>query len=189
MNGQTAALFNFATDVVERQATARPRDIALWCVAESGEEKRFTFSELAAQSRRAASFFHKIGIRRGDRILVILPRVSQWWIAMLGLIKIGAVPIPGTMLLTAGDIAYRARAAETVGIITCEEVAARLGSFDGRKIVAGASLAGWTDFDAVIAGGQFDIVRGPVARGGARGTGNSLYVRDPDSNVVELRYY
>jgi acyl-coenzyme A synthetase/AMP-(fatty) acid ligase len=162
MSGQTPALFNFATDVVERQARLRPRGIALWCVRENGEEQRFTFSELAGQFRRAASFLNQLGIRRGDRILVILPRTPQWWIAMLGLTKIGAVPIPGTMLLTATDIDYRARAAETVGIITCGEVAARLANFDGKKIVVGGSQPDWTDFDAGVAGAGVDFEPEPT---------------------------
>ena len=158
MDGQTPALFNFTTDVMELQANLRPHDAALWCVEESGEEKRFTFAELADQFRRAASFFDKLGIRHGDRILVILPRIPQWWIAMLGLIKIGAVPIPGTMLLTAKDIGYRSKAAEVAGIITCAEVAERLGDFHGRKIIAAASQPGWTNFDAGLreSGADFD---------------------------------
>ena len=45
------------------------------------------------------------------------------------------------------------------------------------------------DLDAVRAGGTFDVVEGPVQRWGARGDATSLYVRDPDGNVVELRYY
>jgi catechol 2,3-dioxygenase-like lactoylglutathione lyase family enzyme len=45
------------------------------------------------------------------------------------------------------------------------------------------------DFEALVASGRFDVVEGPVARWGARGTGTSVYVRDPDGNLVELRYY
>ena len=58
------------------------------------------------------------GIRRGDRVLVMLPRVPAWWIEMLGLIRLGAVPIPATTLLTAKDIAYRVQAAGITAILT-----------------------------------------------------------------------
>jgi acetyl-CoA synthetase/medium-chain acyl-CoA synthetase len=162
MNGQTSALFNFATDVMERWAELRPHDLALWCVGESGAEQRFTFAELAKQFRHAASFFDKLGIRRGDRVLVILPRVPQWWIAMLGLTKLGAVPIPGTVLLTAKDIRYRIQAAEVAAVITNGEIAERADDFFGIKIVVGAERAGWVDFDEGLRVARADFEPAPT---------------------------
>src|SRR5262245_38510915 len=101
MNGLTPPThFNFARDVVERWARDRPDGVALWCVDETGPEQKFSFRQLGEQLRRAAHFFSQAGIRRGDRVLVITPRIPQWWIALLGLIRLGAVPIPGTPLLT-----------------------------------------------------------------------------------------
>ncbi|HEY5895447.1 MAG TPA: AMP-binding protein [Chthoniobacterales bacterium] len=148
MSGRESVCFNFAGDVLERWAKMRPHDLALWCVEERTErEQRFTFIRLAEQFRRAAHFFHTLGIRRGDRVLVILPRVPQWWIAMLGLTKLGAVPIPGTLLLTARDIRYRLDAAEVAAVITNAETAERVGDFTGLKIVAGEEHAGWMSFD------------------------------------------
>src|SRR5207247_4575607 len=72
----------------------------------------------------------------------------QWWIAMLGLIKLGAVPIPGTPRLTAKDIAYRIEAAEVTAILTDAEGATKVGAFNGRRLLVGAALAGWANFDA-----------------------------------------
>src|SRR4030095_4499479 len=94
MGEQAAAHFNFARNVIERWAQLRSHDLALWCVDEAGAERRFNFSELADRTRRASAIFHQAGIRRGDCVLVMLPRVPMWWIGMLGLIRIGAVPIP-----------------------------------------------------------------------------------------------
>src|SRR5438105_15111919 len=103
-----ASHFNFSHDVVERWARERPDALALWWVSEHDSvEQKLTFRQLADKLRRAASFFQQIGIKRGDRVLIITPRVPDWWIAMLGLIRLGAVPIPGTPLLTARDIKYR----------------------------------------------------------------------------------
>src|SRR5437899_2460921 len=80
MTGQNPRCFNFATDVMERWAKDRPHDLALWCVDETGgREQRFTFAEMADDFRRAAHFFHAQGLRRGDRVLVVLPRIPQWW--------------------------------------------------------------------------------------------------------------
>src|SRR5713101_868471 len=111
--------FNFARDVVERWAKERPDALALWCVREEDcSEQKVTFLQLADDLRRAASFFDQIGIRRGDRVLIIAPRVSQWWIALLGLTRLGAVPIPGTPMLTVKDISYRLDAAEATAMIT-----------------------------------------------------------------------
>ena len=149
MRGQETVCFNFAGDIMERWAERSPHAPALWCVDESGvHEQRFTFAQLADQFRRAAHFFHTLGVRRGDRVLVMLPRVPQWWIAMLGLTKLGAVPIPGTVLLTAKDIRYRIQAAEVAAVITCGEIAERVGDFSGIKILIGEEHAGWMNFDA-----------------------------------------
>src|SRR4029079_2291152 len=105
---------------------------ALWCVEESGEERRFTFAEVSDWSARASHLFHHAGLRRGDRVLVMLPRVPMWWIGMLGLIRLGAVPIAGTTLLTAKDIEYRVGAADITAILTDAEGAGKVGAFGGK---------------------------------------------------------
>jgi acyl-coenzyme A synthetase/AMP-(fatty) acid ligase len=71
--------FNFVRDVMDRWASERPDAPALWVVDHpGGNEQQFSFRQLAGISRRAASFFARQGIRRGDRVLVVLPRVPQW---------------------------------------------------------------------------------------------------------------
>ena len=119
MGEQVAETLNFfARDVMEQWALRGPHDPALWCVDEAGGARRYSFAELADRFRRAASFLHQSGIRRGDCVLVMLPRVPPWWIAMLGLIRLGAVPIPATTLLTGRDIAYRVATAGIKAILT-----------------------------------------------------------------------
>ncbi len=113
-----AAHFNFVRDVVDDWARRRPEGLALWWVDEGGAELKLTFAELSQRAHRAAGFFYQQGIRKGDRVLVMLPRVPQWWVGMLGLIYLGVVPMPGTPLLTAKDIAYRVKTAEARGILT-----------------------------------------------------------------------
>ena len=151
--------FNFARDVIEDWARRRPDGLALWWVEEAtGREQKLSFAELARRQRAAAHFFEKIGVRRGDRVLVMLPRVPQWWVGMLGLIRLGAVPIPGTSLLTPKDIQYRVQAADVRAILTDAAGAEKVEGFDGVRIVAGAARPGWTDFDAGVADGspEFD---------------------------------
>ncbi len=152
--------FNFVRDVMDRWASERPESPALWIVDHpGGDEQKFSFRQMAEDSRRAASFFARQGIRRGDRVLVILPRVPQWWIAMLGLIRLGAVPIPGTTLLTAKDIHFRAESSKAHGIITNSDGAVKVEGFHGIQILvsmagAGTTLAGWRDFDAGLREGD-----------------------------------
>ncbi len=142
--------FNFTRDVVERRARERPEALGLWCVDESGRnEQRISFSQLAENSRRAASFFNELGIRRGDRVVVILPRVPQWWISLLGLMRLGAVPIPGTPLLTTKDIRYRVETAEASALITDADGAGKAPDVPIQyRIAVGEERPGWVNFDA-----------------------------------------
>ena len=140
--------FNFATDVIDGWAHERPDAAALWCVnASTGAEQRFSFRELAALSCQAAGLLRSSGVRRGDRVLIMLPRVPQWWIGMLGLIRLGAVPVPGTLLLTARDVAYRLGSARISAVVTDQEGVAKVGGFEGTRLLVGGERPGWIDFD------------------------------------------
>ena len=152
MNTAIPTHFNFARDVVERWARERPDGLALWWVDETGQrEEKLSFRQLAERLHRAASFFRSVGVQRGDRVLVMLPRVPQWWVAMLGLIRLGAVPIPGTPLLTPKDIAYRLEVAGVRAVITDEAGTAKLAGLPvAIRIVVGAGGAGWFHFDAGV---------------------------------------
>ncbi|HOX56447.1 MAG TPA: AMP-binding protein [Candidatus Paceibacterota bacterium] len=140
--------FNFTTDVIDCWAGQRPDAPALWCVnAATGAEQKFSFRELVVLSCRAAEVLRASGIRRGDRVLLMLPRIPQWWIAMLGLIRLGAVPVPATLLLTSRDVAYRLGSARIRAVITNQDGAAKVGGFEGVRLLVGAARAGWCDFD------------------------------------------
>jgi acetyl-CoA synthetase/medium-chain acyl-CoA synthetase len=141
--------FNFARDVVEHWARERPEALALWCVREAdGMQEKLTFWQLTEQVRRAASFFHQLSLRRGDRVLVVMPRLAQWWVAMLGLIRLGVVPIPGTPLLTTRDLKYRLETSGAVALLTDNEGADKANDLELRhRICVGASHRGWTSFD------------------------------------------
>ena len=142
--------FNFASDVIGCWAKQRPDAPAFWWMDETGgSEVKYTFSQLAAECDRAANCFRKFGVKRGDHVLVLLPRLSQWWIGMLGLIRLGAVPVPGTPLLTPRDLHYRIDSARIAAIFTDVDGAGKLPDFAGVRMVAGGGCpAGWLDFDA-----------------------------------------
>jgi len=141
--------FNFATDVIDDWARRQPDALALWCIDESGrQERKLTFAGLAAETQRAANYFQSCGIKHGDPVLVILPRIPEWWISLLGLIRLGAVPIPGATMLTVKDVRYRIEAAGIVAVITDDEGAAKLDGFHGTRILVGPAGAEWTKFAA-----------------------------------------
>src|SRR2546421_11935610 len=104
-------LFNFGRDVVDALARASPSKTALHWVA-PGQERTVTFGQMASRSSQLAAALRLLGLERGERVLIVLPRLVEWWESMLGVLKAGLVAIPGTPLLTAGDLAYRIRAAD-----------------------------------------------------------------------------
>ena len=122
---EMAEEYNFAIDTIGRWAEDSNKLAMLW-IGPDGREERYTFVDFDEQSSRAAHAFERFGIKKGDRVLVMLPRIPEWWEAMLGLMKLGAVSIPCTTLLTPQDIQYRAAVAGAVGLITDGAGAAKL---------------------------------------------------------------
>ena len=144
--------FNFATDVFDPWVRQRGDATGLWWAdAASGAQKKFSFRELAKLSAQTANFLSSSGIKPGDRVLLMLPRVPEWWTTMLALIQLGAVPVPATLLLTSRDIEYRLRAASVAAVITNAEGAGKLNGFDGIKICVDGSDHGWIDFNRGVA--------------------------------------
>ncbi|HKS70122.1 MAG TPA: acyl--CoA ligase [Ktedonobacterales bacterium] len=117
--------FNFALDTIGTWAED-PGKLAMLWVGPDGREERYTFVHFDEQSSRAANAFAKLGINKGDRVLIMLPRVPEWWEVALGLMKLGAVAIPCTTLLTPKDIQYRSELATPVALITDKAGAEKL---------------------------------------------------------------
>ncbi len=112
-------VYNYARDVIDAWASREPGKLALLAVGpDGGNPRRYSFADLAASSNRAANFLASRGVRKGDRVFVMLPRIPDWYDVMLGCIKLGAIPMPGTTLLTARDIAYRLEQAGATTAVT-----------------------------------------------------------------------
>ncbi len=110
--------FNFAYDVLDEIAKQEPNRRAMhWC-NDKGEDITFTFEQMSKYSNQAANLFTSLGIKRGDKVVLILKRHYQFWFAILGLHKIGAIGIPSTNLLTEKDLVYRFDAASVKAIIS-----------------------------------------------------------------------
>jgi acetyl-CoA synthetase/medium-chain acyl-CoA synthetase len=143
--------FNFATDIFDGWARRRPHGQALWCVdGVTGAEQKFMFPELARLSAQAANVFRAKGVRRGDRVLVMLPRVWQWWAAMLGLTRMGAVPVPATLQLMPRDVGCRLQTARIQAVLTSAEGLDKVEGFDGVRLATCPPPTGWVDFNAAL---------------------------------------
>jgi acetyl-CoA synthetase len=148
--------FNFAFDVVDVYAKEDPEKVALvWC-NDLGDDLILSFGELKLKSDQAANLFKKYGVRKGDCVMLTLKGRYDFWIAMVGLHKIGAVAIPATHMLRAKDIAYRIEKAKLKMIVTIQEdgvpdeVDAACDEIDGEKpvraMVGKGTRPGWLNF-------------------------------------------
>jgi acyl-coenzyme A synthetase/AMP-(fatty) acid ligase len=155
-------VYNYARDVVDAWAAREPGKLALLAVGpDGGGARRFSFADLARSSDRAAQFLAANGVRKGDRVFVMLPRVPDWYDVILGCIKLGAVPMPATTLLTPRDVAYRVgRAEASVAVVDGEgtakvdQVAGDLPSLRTRVVLAGDGAepaAGWLSWSDGLA--------------------------------------
>jgi acyl-coenzyme A synthetase/AMP-(fatty) acid ligase len=166
-------VYNYARDVVDARAGAEPGKLALLAVGpDGGDARRFSFADLAASSDRAARFLAGLGVAKGDRVFVMLPRVPDWYDVVLGCIKLGAIPMPATTLLTPRDIAYRVNSAEaSVVVVDAEgttkvnQVAGDCPSLTTRVFLAGGGYGGLPDEGSVEAGGWVSWADGLAAAG------------------------
>jgi acetyl-CoA synthetase len=113
--------FNFAYDVVDAWAEVAPDKLALLWTNDEGAERKLSFADLKKMSDQAASYLKSLGVNRGDMVMLIEKRRLEWWITMLALHKLGAIPIPATHMLTSHDIVYRNNAASVKAIICVGE--------------------------------------------------------------------
>jgi acyl-coenzyme A synthetase/AMP-(fatty) acid ligase len=156
--------FNFVLDVLEKRAKATPDGLALLALDAGGAETaRYSWAEMARESRRMGNALLGIGVKKGDPLFIMLPRIPQWYVAALGAIRIGAIPMPGTNLLTGKDIEHRIQRADAVAAIVDSEGAAKVDSVAGNlptlqhRIVCGdAPSDGWTPIDRLIETGSAD---------------------------------
>ena len=109
--------FNFAFDCVDAIAAKHPGKLAMLHLDKNKTERRFTFEDMSKASSRAANYFKALGIKRGDRVMLVLKRHYQFWFAILGLHKLGAVAIPATDQLQEHDFSYRFNAAGVSAIL------------------------------------------------------------------------
>ena len=149
--------FNFAYDVIDKLGTEKPDKLALLYVADDGSEKRFTFRDMMLWSNKAANCLKKLGIKKGDRVLLVLRRSYLFWIILLGMHKIGAVVVQANDMLKTGEYIYRCNVGGISAVILtghgkCTEIYDEgEGEYEyvRLKMVTGHKDAGehWIDFE------------------------------------------
>ena len=93
--------YNFGFDVIDRWAETDRNKLAMIWVSQDGSEKKYTFRDLRNLSVEAANILIKYGVKKGDRVMLMLHRVPEWWVFVIALIKLGAVFCPAPTMLTA----------------------------------------------------------------------------------------
>ncbi|MCZ4296440.1 acyl-CoA synthetase [Henriciella marina] len=143
------ATFNFASDIVDRWAED-PERLALICVDAKGREERFSYADISRRSKQLAYLLINQGISQGDRVIVMLPRIAEWQIAMTAVIRMGAVPIPCITMLTAKDLTHRAQHSGATGVIARSEDAPKFRALNSltTRISIGEPVDGWTPMSA-----------------------------------------
>ena len=140
--------FNWALDHFD--PLARGNDAtALHIVEEDGRETRRSFASLSARSDQVANWLRAQGVKRGDRVLLMLGNELALWELMLACIKLGAVMIPATMLLTPEDLRDRLERGGVKHVAVASEQAAKFADLPGRytRITVGAAVPGWLRFE------------------------------------------
>ncbi|MCL6452312.1 MAG: AMP-binding protein [Alicyclobacillus sp.] len=147
--------YNFAREV-DAIAGAHPERLALLCVGADRSETRVTYGELRARTNRLASALSRIGVHKGERVLVLLPRGVDAYVVYLSLLKVGATVLPGSEMLRQGDIAYRLHHADVKAVIAHHSLTAEVdaaaktaGAVLAQRVCVGGPVEGWTEMDTL----------------------------------------
>ena len=144
--------FNWALDYFD--AMARDNDHpALWIIEEDGREAKLSFAQMSARSNRVANWLRKQGVKRGERILIMLGNEVPLWETMLAAIKLGAVVIPATTLLTPDDLVDRVERGQVKHVVIGKAHTDKFEHLPGDfgRIAVGGAPAGWKAFEEAAA--------------------------------------
>ena len=146
--------FNFAFDCIDVLAEKCPDKLAMLFISHDKQEKRFTFRDISRYSSMTANYFESLGIKKGDRVMLVLKRHYQFWFSILALHKIGAVVIPATHLLVEHDFDYRFQSAGVSAIVCTADTdvshqvdLAEKNYKKITKILVGGQRDGWHNFN------------------------------------------
>ncbi len=147
--------FNFAFDLVDELGVTKPDKLAMLHISKDYTERRITFSDMKKESSRCANYFKSLGIKKGDRVMLVLKRHYQFWFAMIGLNKLGAIAIPATNQLQEHDFEYRFNSAGVTAILCTADgdtahqvdIACSKCPQVKHKLMVNGQREGWRSFD------------------------------------------
>jgi acetyl-CoA synthetase len=144
--------FNWALDYFDVMARDNAQ-VALWLVDEGAGETKLTFAQLSERSNRVANAFRRLGVQRGDRVLLMLGNVVALWESMLAAMKLGAVVVPATTLLTRNDLADRFTRGHVKHVIASADAAVKFADLPGNytRVVVGNAAPGWVSYEGCYA--------------------------------------
>ncbi len=162
--------FNYGFDVVDHWAATDPDKVALlWADRSAEDVRRYSFADLRARSNRLANALRALGVGKGERVFVMVPRLVEWYAVMLGCFKLGAVPMPAANILVPHDVEYRVNEAEaSVAVMWHEnaakidEVRARCPSLRHLVVIGGGERAGWQSYETLCAQASPELARADV---------------------------
>jgi acetyl-CoA synthetase len=141
--------FNWALDWFDAHARGNDR-LALWLIRDGAPDVRRSFAQLSARSSRVAHLLRRLGLRRGDRLLLMLPNVAPLWETVLGAMKLGVVVVPTTTQLSRRDLTERLTRGAIRAVVTDDDGAAKLDDLPPgiAGLAVGDAPSGWTLFAA-----------------------------------------
>jgi acetyl-CoA synthetase len=150
--------FNFAYDIVDEMAAKCPDKTAMIYVDRDHHERRFTFKDIKKYSCQTANYFKSLGIKKGDRVMLVLKRHYQFWFSIIALHRIGALVIPASNMLKKHDFEYRFNAAEVSAIVATADgdvanevdLACAASPTLKTKVLVNGQREGWRDFNAEL---------------------------------------
>ncbi|NLL18488.1 MAG: AMP-binding protein [Clostridia bacterium] len=148
--------FNWTRDVFDVWAED-PEKLAMIWVDDNDNEKRYTYAELSRLSKRLANVLQSQGVKKGDRVFILLPRLVEWWVSKLACLRMGAVFVPGTAQLTAKDLQYRFETAQGVAVLSDVVNAPKLEQIKENcptlktMIFVGGERDGWLSYETEMA--------------------------------------
>ncbi|PPG19913.1 AMP-dependent synthetase [Rathayibacter sp. AY1E8] len=139
--------FNWAVDWFDAIAIGNERP-ALWIVEEDGSEEKYSFDRMRWRSDEVAAWLHSVGVEQGDHVMLMLGNRLELWESMLAIMKLGAVILPTTTLLSPADLADRLERGEVAHVIADASETAKFDEMEGGfgRIAVGGAVEGWLDY-------------------------------------------
>ena len=158
--------FNFGFDIVDKWAKRQPNKLALLAVDRNGENPRpYSFRDISRASNRFANVLKRLGLKKGARVFLMLPRIPEWYVTMVGMIKLGVIPMPATTQCTSKDIEYRINTSKSDMVITDIENVTKVDEIKGRckylknlMVIGGEHKNGWLSYESELANATESVV-------------------------------